>query len=83
MKQKIGTALDSKVVVFLKRQSRSTGKPLNQLIEEAVLFKGQSPALNSDSRDLRLNALKGFIGAGPKLPRKVVEDILAEDPFDQ
>lgn len=83
MKRKIGTALESKVVTLLKRQSRETGKPVNQLIEEAVLARAKPSGREDVSREMRLKAIKDFIGKGPRLPRKVVDEILAEDYYDQ
>jgi len=82
MKQKIGTSLDSKVLVLLKKHSRQTGKPVNRLIEEAVLSQGKIPTLSDTSSSLRMSALEGFIGTGPRLSRKVVDEILAEDSLD-
>ncbi len=82
-KQKIGTALDSKVIRLLRQRSRNTGKPVNRIIEEAVLAHGKGSVSDGASSALRLEAMRGFFSGGPSLPPRVVEEILAEDPFDQ
>ena len=82
-RRKIGTALDAKVIRFLHRRSRSTGKPVNRLIEEAVLGHPAREPETDGAPSLRLQAWRGFIGQGPRLPRRVVDEILAEDPFSQ
>ena len=80
---KIGTALDAKVLGILKRRSRNTGKPVNRLIEEAVLAHREPRVPDEAELALRLRALKDFVENGPRLPRHVVDEILAEDPYDQ
>jgi hypothetical protein len=70
-------------VLILKRNSRKTGKPVNQIIEEAVLAQARPPARNEVSRELRIKAMKDFIEEGRPMPRKVVEEALAEDYYDQ
>lgn len=65
----------------LHAQSMAKGAAALQKLREQARAK---PSAQEDvSRELRIKAMREFIGGGHPMPRKVVDEILAEDYYDQ
>lgn len=79
-KVKIGTILNKVVVEKLKERSRLEGKPISNIIEEAVLRYDQTDVLD---RNVRLKALQSFRAIRFNLSSEDWRTIMEEDYYEQ
>ena len=79
-KVKIGTILNGAIVDTLKERAMREGKPINAIIEEAILRSDQSGLLD---RDVRLKALDSFLATRFNLADEDWNAIMEEDYYEQ
>ncbi len=81
MKTKIGTVLEEDVVQKLKEFSAKQGRPISEVIQEAVITYMQVG--NSRKQDLRLAAVKRLCSKPFNLSREDWKEIMEEDYYEQ
>ncbi len=79
-KVKIGTILDEEVLQRLKERSVKEGRPLNALIEDAILKYEQD---ETSSRELRLRALDSVLAIKFNIADDDLRQIMEEDFYEQ
>ena len=79
-KVKIGTILDEEVLQRLKERSVKEGRPLNALIEDAILKYEQD---ETSSRELRLRALDFVLAIKFNIADDDLRQIMEEDFYEQ
>ena len=79
-KVKVGTILDEEVLQRLKERSVKEGRPLNALIEDAILKYEQD---ETSSRELRLRALDSVLAIKFNIPDDDLRQIMEEDFYEQ
>ena len=79
MRQKLGTLIEEKVMRLAKRRAAEEGRPLYEIIEEALTsyLKGQASSQNE-----REAAYHMFCERPLKLSRRQFRQILEEDCWD-
>ncbi len=80
VKEKIGTALDKDVVKMLKERSHSEGRPISDILQDAIL---RYSTAESGSDDQRLAAVKRLCSRPFNLTRQELDEIMEEDYFEQ
>ncbi len=80
MKQKLGTLLEEKVMRLAKRRAAEEGRPLNELIEDALIRYLREHAPTPKERDIAYHA---FCQSPFKLTPAQLHQVLEEDPWDQ
>jgi hypothetical protein len=76
MKQKLGTLLEEKVMRLAKRRAVEEGRPLNELIEDALVRYLRERASSPKEREM---AYRVFCERPMKIPAKELRHLLAED----
>ena len=79
-KVKLGTILDEEVLQRLKERSVKEGRPLNALIEDAILKYEQD---ETSSRELRLRALDSVLAIKFNIADDDLRQIMEEDFYEQ
>ncbi|MCL4538239.1 MAG: hypothetical protein M1378_01330 [Bacteroidetes bacterium] len=79
-KVKVGTILDEEVLQRLKERSVKEGRPLNALIEDAILKYEQD---ETSSRELRLRALDSVLAIRFNIADDDLRQIMEEDFYEQ
>ncbi len=79
-KVKVGTILDEEVLQRLKERSVKEGRPLNALIEDAILKYEQD---ETSSRELRLRALDSVLAIKFNIADDDLRQIMEEDFYEQ
>ena len=79
-KIKVGTRLDKALVERLKVRSVMEGKNFNTLLEDAILRYETSGQV---SADLRMKALRDFLGIRFKTSPRDFKAMMDEDVYDQ
>ncbi len=80
MKHKLGTLLEEKVVRLAKRRAAEEGRPLNELIEDALIQYLREQASSPKEREMAYHA---FCQSPFKLTSAQLHQVLEEDPWDQ
>ncbi len=80
MKHKLGTLIEEKVMRLAKRQAAEEGRPLNELIEDALAqyLNGKRPSARE-----REMAYHVFCERPLKLTRGQFRQVLEEDSWEQ
>jgi len=81
MKAKIGTVLEEDVVKKLKEFSVKRGRPINEIIQDAVITYMQGGA--DRNQQLRLAAVKRLCSRPFSLSRDDWKEIMEEDYYEQ
>jgi len=81
MKTKIGTILEEEVAQKLKEFSARWGRPISEIIQEAVITYMQVG--NSRKQELRLAAVKRLCSKPFNLSRSEWKEIMEEDYYEQ
>lgn len=79
-KVKVGTILDKDVLQRLKERAIKEGRPLNAVIEDAILRYEQDEAL---SRMLRVKALESVFATKFNISDEDLRHIMEEDYYEQ
>jgi metal-responsive CopG/Arc/MetJ family transcriptional regulator len=77
---KIGTALDEKLFRELKEFSARQGRPLNEIIEEALEKYLRAGSL---TREMRIASANKFCSLGFHASVKEIQQLMEEDYYDQ
>lgn len=77
-KAKIGTVLDKNIIRKLKEHALKEGKPINALLEDAIMHYDQ---LESLDRIIRLKALDSFLSIRFDLSDKIWKTVMEEEVF--
>ena len=80
MKKKIGTSLEPEVLKELKLVAAKTGKPISDVIEEALLNYFRTVGQEQEDR---LAAVKRLCSSPFNLTVEDWNEIMEEDPYDQ
>lgn len=79
MKQKLGTLLEEKVMRLAKRRAAEEGRPLNELIEDALVRYLREHAPSPKERKM---AYQLFCERPMKIPAEELRHLLAEDMWE-
>lgn len=82
MKIKIGTILEGNVVQELKEFSAKRGRPISNIVQEAIVTYLHSGGAGS-KQELRLAALKRLCSRPFNIPRDAWNEIMEEDFYEQ
>lgn len=80
MRHKLGTLLDEKVVRLAKRRAAEEGRPLNELIEDALTRYLREHAPSPKEREMAYHV---FCQSPFTLTTAQLHQLLEEDPWDQ
>ena len=79
MKKKVGTLLDDEVIRHAKRRAAEEGRPLSDVIQDALVSYLSDKAPDPKKRE---NAYQLFCGQPMRISRKQFKEILEEDAWD-
>ncbi|MBI3001930.1 MAG: hypothetical protein HYY46_26245 [Deltaproteobacteria bacterium] len=79
MKQKIGTLLEDKIVRRAKRRAAEEGRPLRDLIQDALVRYLRKDAATPKERKM---AYRVFCERPMKIPAKQLRQVFEEDMWD-
>jgi hypothetical protein len=79
MKKKVGTLLDEEVIRHAKRRAVEEGRPLSDVIQDALVSYLSDKVPDPKKRE---NAYQLFCGQPMRISRKQFKEILEEDPWD-
>ena len=79
MKKKVGTLLDEEVIRHAKRRAAEEGRPLSDVIQDALVSYLSDKAPDAKKRE---NAYQLFCGQPMRISRKQFKEILEEDAWD-
>ena len=79
MKQKIGTLIEEDIMRLAKRKAAEEGRPLNDLIQDALVQYLSSGAASSKERDLAYHL---FCDRPMKLLPEQFRQLVEEDAWD-
>jgi hypothetical protein len=79
MKHKLGTLIEEKVLRLAKQRATEEGRPLNELIEEALVRYLSEHAPSPKDREM---AYRTFCQSPFKLTPAQLRHVLEEDPWD-
>jgi hypothetical protein len=79
MKKKVGTLLDEEVIRHAKRRAAEEGRPLSDVIQDALVSFLSDKVPDPKKRE---NAYQLFCGQPMRISRKQFKEILEEDAWD-
>jgi hypothetical protein len=79
MKKKVGTLIDEEVIRHAKRRAAEEGRPLSDVIQDALVSYLSDKVSDPKKRD---NAYQLFCGQPMRISRKQFKEILEEDVWD-
>ena len=79
MKKKVGTLLDDEVIRHAKRRAAEEGRPLSDVIQDALVSYLSDKTPDPKKRE---NAYQLFCGQPMRISRKQFKEILEEDAWD-
>ena len=79
MKQKIGTVLEEDIMRLAKRRAAEEGRPLSDLIQDALVQYLSPDAASAKEREMAYHL---FCERPFKLTPEEFRDLLEEDPWD-
>jgi hypothetical protein len=79
MKKKVGTLLDDEVIRHAKRRAAEEGRPLSDVIQDALVSYLSDKAPDPKKRE---NAYQLFCGQPMRISRKQFKEIVEEDAWD-
>ena len=79
MKKKVGTLLDEEVIRHAKRRAAEEGRPLSDVIQDALVSYLSDKVPDPKKRE---NAYQLFCGQPMRINRKQFKEILEEDAWD-
>ena len=79
MKKKVGTLLDEEVIRHAKRRAAEEGRPLSDVIQDALVSFLSDKVPDPKKRE---NAYQLFCGQPMRISRKQFKEILEEDVWD-
>ncbi len=80
MKTKIGTILDDQVVYKLKKRAVREKRPINEIIQEALIGYLEKGPKDMTARE---KALKRLCVKSLPITRQELDEIITEDYYDQ
>lgn len=79
-REKIGTVLDKEVAQMLRERAAKEGRTMSDIIQEAVVKYAAQDEVKIANQ---VKALERFLANPGKLSREEIDEILAEDYYDQ
>lgn len=79
MKQKIGTLIEEDIMRLAKRRAAEEGRPLNDLIQDAIVHYLQKEAATPKERKMAYHL---FCERPMKIPPEQLRHVLEEDMWD-
>jgi hypothetical protein len=79
-KEKIGTILDREVMKKLRNRSRREGRPISDIIQDAIV---RYTEIESTNRDIRIQTAHRFCSRPYNITRRELDDLLGEDYYEQ
>ena len=79
MKQKVGTLIEEEIMRLAKRRAAEEGRPLSDVIQDALVQYLSAGAANAKERDM---AYQLFCGRPLKLKPEQFHQVLDEDMWD-
>lgn len=79
MKRKLGTLVEEKVMRLAKRRAAEEGRPLNELIEDALVRYLREHSPSPKEREM---AYQLFCERPMKIPTEELRHLLAEDMWE-
>jgi hypothetical protein len=79
MKKKVGTLLDEEVIRHAKRRAAEEGRPLSDVIQDALVSYLSDKVADPKKRE---NAYQVFCGQPMRISRKQFKEIVEEDAWD-